>query len=71
MALPVSFKMGAGCSGAGAPFTVSSIQLTLVPSLYVWIALNSSEPVFDGSCPAETVNRSNWFGGIHLQSRSR
>ena len=56
--------MGAGCSGAGAPFTVSSIQLTLVPSLYVWIALNSSEPVFDGSCPAETVNRSNWFGGI-------
>jgi len=56
--------MGAGCSGAGAPFTVSSIQLTLVPSLYVWIALNSSEPVFDGSCPAETVNRSNWLGGI-------
>src|SRR5215468_10766350 len=56
--------MGAGCSGAGAPFTVSSIQLTLVPSLYVWIALNSSELVFDGSCPAEIVNRSNWFGGM-------
>src|SRR5215211_7529494 len=50
--------MGAGKSGSGLPFGVSSIQRTMSPFEYVCSTLNSIDLPLVGNGPAAMVN--NW-----------